>query len=122
MKRSYLRACRNPNLDAQFIPFSQKVTEGDKVQTIKGENKSFPVDDTRRERIFTVQEHCVSAVYTRARERYFFSSYKIYHTAYTRFYGSILFLRFPFLEFTLSREISGSTVPRTNTVDTCAQV
>lgn len=69
MKRPYLRVCRNPNLDAQFIPFSQKVTEGDKVQTIKGENKSFPVDDTRRERIFTVQEHTASLPSVHERKR-----------------------------------------------------
>ena len=64
-------ACKNPNLDAQFIPFSAKSSEeADKVlQTIKEENKSFTVDDTRRERIFTVQERCVSTRYALARAR-----------------------------------------------------
>lgn len=47
-------------LTLNLYRFHEKVTQGDKVQTIKGENKSFTVDDTRRERIFTVQEHCVS--------------------------------------------------------------
>lgn len=61
-------ACKDTNLDAQFIPFSRRSRQGGReAQTIKEENKSFTVGDTRRERIFTVQEHRVFLQF-RARE------------------------------------------------------
>jgi len=50
---------------------------------MKGVNKSFTVDDTRRERIFTVQEHCVVSSYIHTRYSLLFFLENIPHCVYT---------------------------------------
>lgn len=67
-----------------YTVFTGLAGGANEAPTIKEENKSFTVGDTRRERIFTVQEHLCSFAREKEERVAPFSSYKIYHAARLR--------------------------------------